>query len=318
MSARRFNPFNNFFLSSTKGNYTKFQRIAKSMFDACTANEADPFIDGILTEITPTYGIFTNYNNLNKAAAGPQHGAVGAKNLVMSQIHSTDLNNWYVAVQVVAPKGTELFDTVFPHGLSVFHEGTVDDQLAQVLALITNMTGVGSLAAIMAVIQAKYNIAFPAKTKVGVKKTSKKTAAVNAKIAMNNHGVVMFEVYGSFIHEYGSDPITLALYIDVAEIQRKPEDNIITAIIVKHSADKVASRTLLDTDEVTVLNDGTVDLKFYLAHTLTSPKGLFVTVPAGTSMTFSVLLMGSIANRYVMVENDSLTTNGHYTFTFND
>lgn len=95
-----------------------------------------------------------------------------------------------------------------------------------------------------------------------------------------------------------------------------PETNIIlpeTTIVLPETND-----VLPEKDKFTILNDNTVDLKFYLAHKLDSPKGLFVTVAAGDTKTFPVSDLGILTNRYVMVENDSLTTNGHFTFTFND
>ena len=125
----------------------------------------------------------------------------------------------------------------------------------------------------------------------------------------------MHNISGLLIPVTDGDEAQLGRYIDVDEIQRPNEKFHFDLIVFSNKADKIASRTLLAPESATVINDGTVDLKFYLARTEASPAVTFVFVPAGQTMTFPASDLGNPDFRYLMVWNQSLTTNGHYVLT---
>ncbi len=312
-----FNPFKNFFLTSTRDNNRKLARVGKYMFDALTENDGDTFIAACLAELNTPHTLWISKTAAKAASAGPQHGAISAKNAVMAIIHGTDLRVWDRLIQNFYDETTSIYDIIFPNGHSKLHSGGVDDQLIEFKAIIDNMVPYTSLNAIRATMLARYNEAFTDEAAVGQKKAGKKTAASNLTLDRQSYGDTLFGIYGLMIHEYKANASILELYIDWHTIQRSAKENIFSKIAVKHSIEQIAIRTYLSDDEIEINNSmGTKDLKFYVIRRPGEPKGIFVTVPAGQTLSFARHLFGNMAWRYFMVENDDMTTDCHYILTF--
>ena len=312
----RFYPFLNFFLTSTRDNNRKLARIGKYMFDGFTANGSDVFIGTCLTELTSPHTIWIGQTAVKAAAAGPQHGAVVGKNAVMKAIHGTYLKLWDREIQNLFDDTTATYGVIFPNGHRLLHEGSVDDQLVELKAIIDNMTPFVSLAAIQTAMTTVYNSAFVSETAVAVKKGLKKTAASSLTLGRPAYGDTLFRLYGNLVHHYGANEAILSLYVDVAEIQRKAKDNIFDKIALPHSVTELAIRTYLADDDITIINLGTKAIKSYVVRKPGEPCGLFVTVPAGATLTFARSLFGNMSWRYFMVENADMTTSVHYILTF--
>jgi hypothetical protein len=311
-----FNPFKNFFLNSTKKNNRKLARIGKYMFDAMTANAGISFIATCLAELTTPHDTWIGLTATKAASAGPQHGAVVGKNAVMASIHGTYLKLWDRQIQNFYDNTTPEYAAIFPNGHSKLHEGTVDDQLIELAAIIENMGAYSSLNTIAAAMTTVYDSAFGKQTTVATTKTGKRTAGANVATGRAAYGGTLFGLFGALVHEYWDDATTLALYIDWQTIQRKAKDNIFDKIALMHTVAQIAIRTYLADDDITIINLGAGDLKFYVIRAPGEPCGIFVTVPAGQTLTFARSLFGNMTWRYFMVENDSMTLDVHYILTF--
>ncbi len=313
----RFLPFLNFFLTSTRKNNRKLARIGKYMYDALTENAGDTFIASCLADLSTPHASWVGKVAGKAAAAGPQHGAVSAKDGVMAIIHGTDLRVWDRNIQNFYDETTDIYKTIFPNGHTKLHEGGTDDQLIELDAIITNMIPYSLLNTIRATMTTRYNEAFVKETAVAQKKAGKTTAKTTLTAERPIYGDVLFKLYCKLGNHYGADADILAIYIDVAEIQRTAKDNIFDKIAVKHSIAQIAIRTYLPDEEIEINNSmGTKDLKFYVIRRPGEPKGIFVTVPAGQTLSFARHLFGNMLWRYFMVENDDLTTDCHYILTF--
>ncbi len=311
-----FHPFKNFILTSCQGSKVKLGRIGEFMFIGLTENSSDSFINGVLTEFTPYRNDYKADILARQVTPGAQHSAVVLKNQAMGKIHSTYLHTWDIGIQGFYEKGTPEYEAILPYGFSKMHEGSVDDQLLELAAIIDRMEPYTSLATIMGAMATVYGTAFGAQFSVGQKKIAVKTTASNLVSEYDIYGDIIFKIYGELVHQYGANESILALYIDKAELMSRPQDNVITRNALAHTVAEIAPRTRLADEEITIINLGTVPLNFFVVRKPGEAKGIFVTVPAGETLTFVRSLFGNMLYRFFEVENLSLTTAGRYEITF--
>ncbi len=311
--------FNNFFESSTRKNYMKMARISTYMDkNMLEASLTDPAIAALYGMFHPQHLAFMILYNKWRVSIGAQHGKVFTKDELDAEFRSTLLGEYDFDLQKIYAKNTEEYQTILPDGHKPMTTGTIDIRIANILVWADAMAPYPLLGALRGTIQGFYVSIFNAEGLVAGKKGGRKSASGNVETGRKVNAKNMHIMYGNFIAMYSGNNTELERYVDVEEIQQKAEKNPIVSSILKHLADKVASRTLLPDDKFTITNDGTVNLKFYLINNLGDTPAIYVTVLAGQTKTFNASELGNIAFRYIMCENDSLTTNGHYSFLFVD
>ena len=311
-----FTPFRNFILNSCHGSKIKLGRAGTYMLNGFTVNQSIPVIGECRTEFLTPHGSYAaKYLNVS-VVVGAEHGAVTLKDQIMGQIHSHDLGVWNITFQGIYFKDTPQYAAVWPYGHTKLHQGSVDEQLVELLAIIDRMVPYPLLDTLRLAMTAKYTSAFASETSVGEKTIGHKTASEDLNTDYEDYGDIMFKLFGKLVHFYGANAGVLGLYIDVEELQRKPEDNVFDKVAVKAQIDLIAIRTRLANEVINIINNGTEELKFYVVRVPGEARGIYVTVPAGATMNFARSLFGNMDYRYFVVENDSLTTNGHYILTF--
>ncbi len=311
--------FNNFFISSTVGNWIMMARISTYMDNNLKeAGLSDPAMQALYIIFHPQHLAYMLLFNKWKVTIGVQHGKVFTKDELVDQLEHTNIAKWDLETQKVFEKGTEEYETIWQGGHAVMTEGHIDDRIAAILTKADLMEPYPGLAALRTIITAFHTLILGAEGLVSGKKGAHGSAAGNVETGRKVNGKAMHQIFGDLLKAYSGNDTELERYVDVEEIQKKAEKNPLVSAILKASIDKVASRTLLATDHFTITNDGTVALKFYLIKNLGDIPGIFVTVPAGQTLTFLASALGNITFRYIMCENDSLTTNGHYSFLFDE
>jgi hypothetical protein len=314
-----FPPYNNYFDNSTKKNYIKMMRV--STYYDLGLNEirlTDADAAEIYAITHPKHLDYVIKYNLNRSAAGNVHGNVFTKDELAVQLNHTEISDWDVAFQAIHKKGTVQYETCWIGGHAAITRGEMPVRINNILLLTEAMTAYTELDALRAIIEAFYVLISSAQEGVVGKKSTKKAAPGNLEAARVANAKAMFQGFGLML----SFPWTNAQMnsiIDTETIQTKKPQMLFNNGIVEHRRDKIASRTLIPTDTIEVINDGTVDLKFFVLRFPEDAIGLFVTITAGETRTFAASLLGNIGLcRYVMVQNDSLTTAGHYSFRFID
>ncbi len=311
-----FHPFKNFVLTSCQGSKVKLGRVGEYLFIGLTENHGDSFINVVLIEFTPFRTAYKADYLARQTTPGAQHGSVVLKNQVMGEIHSHDLAVWDNGIQSHFLKGTAEYAAIFPYGHSKMFEGGVDDQLVEFAAIIDRMDPYSVLSTIQAAMGTKYGIAFGAQFVLGENKIGVKTTASNLATEYDIYGDKIFKIYGELVHQYGANEDILGLYIDKFELMSRPEDNVITQTVAKHTIAEIAVRTRLADEVLTIINLEATDLKFFVVRKPGEAHGIFVIVPAGATMSFPRSAFGNILYRYFMVENDSLTAIGRFEITF--
>ncbi len=314
----KFPPYENFFDNSTKKNFTKMAR--ESTYFDLGLNEIRLTNATAALIYAVTHPEHLNYMikyNLNLSAAGNVHGKVFTKEELATDLNHTRIGDWDYEFQKIHRKGTVQYETCWVGGHIVITGGKIELRINHILLLTTAMIAYPELDALRAVIEAFYVQISSAENQVIGKKASKTGAKGAVETARVSNADAMFKGFGQMLW-VGSTTAYMDAIIDRELIQAKAEQMLFNAMIVKHWKDKIASRTLLPTDMIEVINDGLVELKFFVVRFLDDPHGIFVSVLPGETKLFSASLLGNLAHRYVMVENDSLTTNGHYSFRFVD
>ena len=309
-------PFKNFILTSCQGSKIKLGRVGNYMFYAFTENHAIPIIGECLTEFTGDHDTYSGKYMDRQIAEGPQHGAVSLKKRIMGEIHSHDLGVWAVAFKGIYYIDTPQYATVWPHGHDDLHHGHEDEQLVSLKAIIDRMVPFPLLDTLRGTMTTKYDSAFASEGQTAEAMTGTKTAASDLGTDYESYADRIFKMYCKLGYFYGANEAVLALYIDRSELQHKPEDNVITRNALAHTIAEIAVRTRGPLEVVSIINLGTVDLKFFVVRKPGEAYGIFVTVPAGQTLSFPRSLFGDISYRYFMVENASLTTNGRFEITF--
>ena len=311
--------FNNFFESSTKKSYIKMARISTYMDQNLQeAGITDPVILALYTIFHPQHEAFMLLFTKWRGTAGVQHGKVFTKDELLDLLVHTNLAKWDLETQKVYEPGTAEYETIWQEGHKPMTVGTIDDRIANILVLADLLALYPSLAALHTTVAAFHVQILAAEGQVAGKKGVRKGSSGNVETGRVLNATNMHKMFGSLLHLYSDNDVEMGRYVDVEEIQSKASDNPIVKTILKALTDKVASRTLLATDHFTITNDGTVALKFYLLKNLGDTPGVFVTVLPGQTLTFLASALGDITFRYIMCQNDSLTTNGHYSFLFVD
>jgi len=311
--------FNNFFGSSTVGNFIKMARISTFMDQNMQeASLTDPVIAALYAIFHPQHLAFMLLYTTWRGTAGAQHGKVFTKDELIDELESTELATWDLEIQKVYRKGTEEYETLLMNGHYPFINGTIDERIAAILVLANALEAYPLLAALQTTVSAFYTLIFNAEAAVTGKKGNKGSAAGNLETGRVTNAKKMHIMYGNFIALYSGNNTELERYVGTEEIQKKAETNPLVQTILKHLADKVASRTILAGESFEITNTGTVPLKFYLIKKLGDIPSVFVTVLAGQTLTFLATALGNTTFRYIMVQNDSLTTNGSYSFLFID
>jgi len=313
-----FQPYKNFFDNSTKKNFTKMAR--ESTYYDAGLNEIRLTNATAATIYAVTHPEHLNYMikyNLNLSAAGNVHGRVFTKDELAVDLNHTRIGDWDFEFQKIHRKGTVQYETCWIGGHDPITNGKIEIRINAILLLTTAMIEYPELNALRAVIEAFYVLISSAENQVIGKKATKTNTKGAVETARISNANAMFKGFGQMLW-VGSTTAYMDAIIDRELIQAKAEKMLFTAVIVKHWKDKIASRTLLPTDMIEVINDGPVELKFFVVRFLGDEHGIFVSVLPGETKLFSATLLGNLAHRYVMVQNDSLTTNGHYSFRFID
>ncbi len=314
----KFLPYQNFIDNTTKRNFTKMMRL--SIYYDLGLNEirtTNPLAASIYAISHPRHLAYTIKYNQNRSAAGTVHGKVFTKDELATELNHTRIGDWDYEFQKIHREGTVEYETCWIGGHAPITHGPMEARINNILLLTEAMMAYPELDILRAVIEAFYVLIHGADDQVTGKKSLKTGAKGNVESERILNAIAMFKGYGLMISQESTDAYMDAI-IDRVSIQQKAEQMVFNAIIGPHRKDKIASRTLLATDTFEAINNGTEELKFFVSRFLDDPHGIFVSVAAGDTKVFAAADLGNIAYRYIMVQNDSLTNSGHYSFRFID
>lgn len=142
-------------------------------------------------------------------------------------------------------------------------------------------------------------------------KGSTKHKSVETEAAIEIAMKVMHGDFGSMFRKFSDNPSHIEEYFDVNTI-RNHEQVIYKRSVKAGKVRNIMQHTFGDSETITLENDGTVDLHFYLAPNDAAPMAGLTTVRVhpGAEQTVAITALGNLANTFLNVYNAE-THDGH-------
>lgn len=302
----------NTFLNCTTGSFRKGVRISIFHDAALDAAKTNPFFLALFNAYHPLHLALLEAYSTWKTSTNAQEGLTLAVENLIETLSGTKIRDWHVAVQVVFNITTDEYKAIFPNNRSPFQTGSQSDRLLAVKSLSKALEHIESLTAVKASIDEFYTLLNNAMSALngGISTISDNRSEVEkARVAMC---VEQYTNVGALIQKFAATPEEISKYFDLKAI-RTSAQSIFTGQLKAGEAHTVAKHTFKADDDVVLDNPGTTDLLYWLASHKDSPIGaLFVTVPAGQTLTLTAKEIGNIPNLYLMVQNASSVAGGEF------
>ena len=301
----------NSFLVSTLNSYRAMRKIGNFTLSALNV----PLNATLLAQYTRLLPFVTDFNAKYAAwilSLGVELSSTNSLYVEMQLLSSTFIRTWDVEVQILFDIKSATYKLLFPKRRKPFQSGSNGDKLAALQALALAMTGIVSLATILADINLKITTIQGLMTASSSKKSMANTASTNVEASRVALGQEMYGVLGQMMDYLRHTPETIADYFDISSIRRL-EQTLWRRTVKATKTVYIFTRTLAAGDTLHLVNLGFEELRFAFVAT----KGglittTFVTVPPLTSASVLRSAMGDMANRFCVVENMSSSGTGKY------
>ena len=300
----------NVFLRVCKHSYKIAYTISTYHDAQLEANQSDPFFGSLYHVYHPLQLALTNAYSEWQSQSNQRTGSTLTMVQMLALLSPTKSNYWKRKVLDVYDKDSSEFKTLFPSLLKPFYGGTTESRIAAVKTLAESMKNITELAETYIDVKKFYIDLVKARSiQLGNKgATSEKSIALEniIRTAM----VEMYSNLGALMIHFKEDPMEAALFFDLATI-RSREQLIFRRSIQGGKEKNVLNHTFAAGDTINVINDGNVDLLFYLAPRKKSPKDglLKVIVNKNTSKIINMSDL-DLENPFLNIANIA-TVEGH-------
>ncbi len=308
-------PAENFVRNGVRGNYTVALKVSTFHFNALTAQSSNVAIAALLVLYTPYHNGLVSASTAKLSALGDRIGDTQTKSELFLELTQVRLPIWQQMIGNVYARGTAAFKTLFPFGLDVFHNGTIENKLINLRTLRDKCTADASLAAVASLITSFYSAINNARNTQEGEKTIVGVGINNQQDAIEAMCIQMFADYGTIVSLFPNGPTRIKSFIDVVTLQDHVHSPLYTGVVNTNKIRKVATKTVTSLSKIKVSCD--VDLMIWVndsAKNPIHPAGVFI--PANTPTIAEFPGLGNPDNRVFQIHNLSLTTKGHYTVEF--
>ena len=292
-------------------------RISNKHDGALFNNTGNPFIAGLYASYHPIHVTYLGAYSTHSSKEGLQKGATNALGLLFDQLGFEKVNAWDAAIQIVFPKGSTGYLSLFPSGHYPFQQGTQQQRKAAASTLSITIGSNVDLETVKEDIDAFIVLLTDADTAqqsafnaVGVAANDLETA----RIAMANE---QYANLGAMMRQYKTNPSVAADYFDLVAI-RKGKQIFFQNSVKKNSKKFIVQRTLTPDAELELTNIGDTTLRFYLSDKKTGIIGdVFVEIVPAEVKTVTASELGDVrADHFLMVFNPDLVNKGEFTVEF--
>jgi len=300
-------------LNATDGSYRLADRISTYHIGALQHHAGVAFFDALIATYAPLHESFITAFNEWKTQGGLQKGETLNIAQLMKLLSGTKARQWDVAVQNVYPQGTSDYVKLFPNFRTPFQQGTQTDREAAVAALNQAIGSDAALATVKTDVLAFY---LQLKAALSVQKgsisgTKGDSAAVEAaRVAMCTG---QYANLGALIQHFAATPDNINQYFDLQGI-RNGQQVLFTGDTNPQQAETIMQHTFGTNDMLLLQNEGSTELRFYLAAQKNdAPSTSTVIVAAGSEQLVPITSLGSIALTFVNVYNPDTINKGEWT-----
>jgi hypothetical protein len=249
-----------------------------------------------------------------KAGKGSQKGATTTLRALLKDL-PRQVRSWDYDIQAFAPKDSAEYEALFPNGRTPFGKGTQQARMGEVSTLGKALGLLSPQPAIKSVVDDYYAELVAAnaaqKGKVSLKEGLFEAMEAARDNAANGLYNVMVKLMG--INYLDTDKVEK--FFDMELIRRRPQKNF-TGRVAQVTYYTIVKRTMKETAQVTLRNNGALPLTFYFAHTNhgSIPGGVTgVTVPSSGVITVQAGQLGHPGlDKYLSVYNPSEIIEGEW------
>ena len=302
---------NNPFMIAAQKSYRQGLKLSTYYDAQLQANVADPFFADLYTIYHPLHLDLSDAYSNWLAQGGTLKGETLTVDQLLKLMSPTKVNEWEHTVAGVYTKGTPQYVALFPRGRRPFNTGAKEIRIATLKQFSTNLTGIAALAVLKVDVDNFLDqLTTDRQTQLGGKGTTKHKSIETEtaiEIAMN----VMHGDFGSMFRKFSGNTAHIGEYFDVNTI-RNNEQVLYKRSVKAGKVRNVMQHTFGESETITLVNDGTVALYFYLAPNDAAPmEGLTtVKVEPNSEMTVPITDLGEVTNTFLNVFNNTLN-DGH-------
>jgi hypothetical protein len=263
----------------------------------------DTFIYGLYTNLLPFVTAFNLAYNTWIAALGMQISSTLSFYEEILSLGNSDIKDWDIAIQGVYKKGTVGYKALLAHGRKPFQTGSQEDKVAACEALAIALFGIVSLAAVLALVNAKIILLNNAKN---TKDTGKSNSNFDSGTVETARVTLAGELYGTLgmlMFHFRMNPSLISSFFNVMIIRNLGQT--IWRQTLKGLAGKwLFTRTFVATDSLRIVNNSLSTIRFSMVPLKGSMIGtVYYDLPPMSSATVNVLLFGPLANTNMRVQN---------------
>jgi hypothetical protein len=305
----------NSFAALTKRNYKLASILGKFTDSALSAGSAaDTAIAVLYAYYHPLYLAFdTAYQNWKTQKDISQGGTETLVQLLGAL--PAEVNTWGLAIlSYYGVKTNPTYKGIFPHGHTAFYSGTYMERIDAVGSLSTKLTGITPLAATKTAVDAYYTSLMTAYNTRQGQTSGNTTNSDTVEIQRLALCDALQYVLGGLIQRFYQDLGQIAGYIDINSMERHQQTQFINNHLKPLTENGICERTLGATDQIRIINNGSVPLKFYFANSATGAAGaIFITLAPGADETHNASDFGDVTTlHFLNVSNADAAVEGAY------
>ena len=295
---------NNPFLIAGKKSYRQGLKLSTYYNAQLKANISDPFFAELFSVYNPLHVELSDAYSNWLAQGGTLKGKTLAVVQLLKLLCPTKVDQWQHAIRNVYEKGSPQFVGLFPRARKPFNTRSREMRIAGVKQLSTALDGIAALAAVKTDVDNFYmQLTGERQTQLGGKGTAKGKSRKVEK-AIEKAAIVMFGDLGAMIKKFQSNLPQIEQYFDVQTIRSK-EQLVFNRTIKTNRVQNIMQRTFTASDSITLINDGSVPLYFYLANNATTPIEDLTAkrIDVNHKEIVAISALGNVSDRYLNVYN---------------
>ncbi len=294
MAKKSYGLFTNRFELVTRGNHNVAAYLFKQHVDSLFADSAIvPIALTCYNRANPKYLAFTACTITHSSQTGKQSGKVLNMDTILNSMPA-HVDDWVAKIKGVYKAGTPEYKALLPKGKTKLNQGSQQNRVDAVAALLETIGTDASLAAVKVIIQAFYDNMLAAFDNKDVSKKSTKTDSKAIEKARKGMCNVMQGNFGLITDEFQDDLTQGEKYFDEAYMSN-PLQMIFNLMIKMLSTKKILKRTFANPliQQLQIINNSNTTLHLFLCASKLGVMGtVFVTILPNSNSTHLLTAFG--------------------------
>ena len=293
---------NNFITSGVGKNYTVALVVAKYHLDALTANNSDPDIAAREVIFQGLYDALVLADTSKGVGTGGRITDTRSLKDQFTTVVKTDLPLWQNMIASVYPRSSATFLGFFSRGVKDITTGRIDSKIAAVKTLGAATLANGSLAAVSALITARFNNLNSKRNQQLGKKSTITGLTATQLTAIANMCDAHFIDHGLVITKFSTQPLKIGSFTDFTTMQNHVHANTYEGTVNGNKTKTALKHNFTLTSTFTVTSEQ--DIQVWVIDSKNNPvKPTGVRIPAGIPTIVGFPAAGNPADRVVQVKN---------------